>query len=67
VRGGNGLHIKGAAWEKIGPRIEIEQGAWKLGNEGLLEVKIMQDIPIVNQDWLFIGRQVRTSNCIPRR
>ena len=50
----------------------IEQGIWKLGHtpqklrptgladEGQLEEQIMQDIAILNQDWLLIGRQVRT-------
>lgn len=54
----------------------IEQGVWKLaGNtgeppqklrpmgladEGLLEEQIMQDVSILNRDWLLIGRQVRT-------
>ena len=55
----------------------IEQGIWKLaGNagsppqklrpagladEGLLEEQIMQDVSILNRDWLLIGRQVRTA------
>lgn len=55
----------------------IEQGIWKLANgtgeppqklrpagladEGLLEEQIMQDISILNRDWLLIGRQVRTA------
>lgn len=54
----------------------IEQGIWKLANtpgelprklraagladEGILEEQIMQDVAILNQDWLLIGRQVRT-------
>ncbi|WP_275286089.1 endonuclease NucS domain-containing protein [Halomonas elongata] len=54
----------------------IEQGIWKLaGNtgerpqklrptgladEGQLEEQIMQDVSILNRDWLLIGRQVRT-------
>ncbi|MCT8467534.1 hypothetical protein KZO85_02975 [Chromohalobacter canadensis] len=54
----------------------IEQGIWKLaGNTGeqpqklrpmgladerLLEEQIMQDVSILNRDWLLIGRQVRT-------
>ncbi|MCW4149309.1 endonuclease NucS [Halomonas sp. 18H] len=50
----------------------IEQGIWKLGHtpqklrptrladEGQLEEQIMQDIAILNEDWLLIGRQVRT-------
>ncbi|MBY5924043.1 MULTISPECIES: endonuclease NucS [unclassified Halomonas] len=54
----------------------IEQGIWKLaGNagelpqklrptgladEGQLEDQIMQDVSILNRDWLLIGRQVRT-------
>ncbi|MDO0944507.1 hypothetical protein [Chromohalobacter israelensis] len=56
--------------------MSIEQGIWKLaGNtgeqpqklrpmgladEGLLEEQIMQDVSILNRDWLLIGRQVRT-------
>lgn len=55
----------------------IEQGIWKLANgtgeqpqrlrpagladEGLLEAQIMQDVSILNRDWLLIGRQVRTA------
>lgn len=55
----------------------IEQGIWKLASssgeppqklrpagladEGLLEEQIMQDASILNQDWLLIGRQVRTA------
>ncbi|WP_108447034.1 endonuclease NucS domain-containing protein [Halomonas denitrificans] len=51
----------------------IEQGIWKLGDtpqklqptgladEGLLEEQIMQDVSILNRDWLLIGRQVRTA------
>ncbi|TDB04643.1 endonuclease NucS domain-containing protein [Halomonas marinisediminis] len=55
----------------------IEQGIWRLaGNsgeapqklrpagladEGLLEEQIMQDVAILNRDWLLIGRQVRTA------
>ncbi|MCO7244261.1 MULTISPECIES: PDDEXK family nuclease [Halomonadaceae] len=54
----------------------IEQGIWKLASapgalpqklrpsgmadEGLLEEQIMQDVSILNRDWLLIGRQVRT-------
>ncbi|MFI0472010.1 hypothetical protein ACGLWX_04700 [Halomonas sp. HMF6819] len=54
----------------------IEQGMWKLAgqnneapqklrstglaDEGVLEDQIMQDISILNRDWLLIGRQVRT-------
>ena len=54
----------------------IEQGIWKLANtlgalpqkllptgladESLLEEQIMQDVSILNRDWLLIGRQVRT-------
>ncbi|GHC23442.1 hypothetical protein GCM10010082_14640 [Kushneria pakistanensis] len=54
----------------------IEQGIWKLANdtherpqrlrptgladERLLEEQIMQDVSILNRDWLLIGRQVRT-------
>ncbi|MDT0501768.1 MULTISPECIES: hypothetical protein [unclassified Halomonas] len=49
----------------------IEQGIWKLANgtgkppqklrptgladEGLLEEQIMQDVAILNRDWLLIG------------
>ena len=55
----------------------IEQGIWKLADstdepprklrpagladEGLLEEQIMQDVAILNRDWLLIGRQVRTA------
>lgn len=51
----------------------IKQGIWKIGeeplklrpsplaDESLLESQVMQDISILNQDWLLIGRQVRTS------
>lgn len=55
----------------------IEQGIWRLAenigepprklrpaglaDEGLLEEQIMQDISILNRDWLLIGRQVRTA------
>lgn len=51
----------------------IEQGIWKLGDvpqklrptgladEGQLEEQIMQDVSILNRDWLLIGRQVRTT------
>ncbi|MGC9457128.1 MAG: hypothetical protein ACP5DC_06350 [Halothiobacillaceae bacterium] len=55
----------------------IEQGIWKLAasagepprklrpaslaDEGLLEEQIMQDVSILNRDWLLIGRQVRTA------
>ncbi|WP_282041067.1 endonuclease NucS domain-containing protein [Halomonas alimentaria] len=55
----------------------IEQGIWKLASstgepprklrpagladEGLLEEQIMQDVAILNRDWLLIGRQVRTA------
>lgn len=55
----------------------IEQAIWKLANnignppqklrpsgladEGLLEEQIMQDVSILNRDWLLIGRQVRTA------
>lgn len=55
----------------------IEQGIWKLADsagepprklrpagladEGLLEEQIMQDVTILNRDWLLIGRQVRTA------
>lgn len=51
----------------------IEQGIWKLGDtpqrlrptrladEGQLEEQIMQDVSILNRDWLLIGRQVRTA------
>jgi RecB family endonuclease NucS len=54
----------------------IEQGIWKLAttpgalpqklrpaglaDESLLEEQIMQDVSILNRDWLLIGRQVRT-------
>ncbi|MCK0744273.1 endonuclease NucS domain-containing protein [Chromohalobacter nigrandesensis] len=54
----------------------IEQGIWKLAgstgeqpqklrpmglaDEGQLEEQIMQDVSILNRDWLLIGRQVRT-------
>ncbi|WP_447956117.1 endonuclease NucS domain-containing protein [Vreelandella sp. EE7] len=54
----------------------IEQGIWKLASdtdeapqklrpmgladEGKLEDQIMQDVSILNRDWLLIGRQVRT-------
>ena len=54
----------------------IEQGIWKLAStpgalpqklrptgladESLLEEQIMQDVSILNRDWLLIGRQVRT-------
>ncbi|MBW5800046.1 PDDEXK family nuclease [Halomonas elongata] len=54
----------------------IEQGIWKLTrntdeppqrlrptgltDEGQLEEQIMQDVSILNRDWLLIGRQVRT-------
>ncbi|QPL45339.1 DUF91 domain-containing protein [Halomonas sp. A40-4] len=54
----------------------IEQGIWRLAgstgeapqklrptglaDEGRLEEQIMQDISILNPDWLLIGRQVRT-------
>ena len=54
----------------------IEQGIWKLAgttgempqklrptgltDEGELEEQIMQDVSILNRDWLLIGRQVRT-------
>lgn len=50
----------------------IEQGIWKLGDrpqrlrpsglldEGQLEEQITQDVSILNDDWLLIGRQVRT-------
>jgi len=50
----------------------IEQGIWKIGDkpeklkpvgmtdESLLEEQVMQDIAILNADWLLIGRQVRT-------
>ncbi|WP_252107001.1 MULTISPECIES: endonuclease NucS domain-containing protein [unclassified Halomonas] len=54
----------------------IEQGIWKLASdaseapqklrpmgladEGRLEEQIMQDVSILNRDWLLIGRQVRT-------
>jgi len=52
----------------------IEQGIWKLGDvpehrkatglgdEGLLEEQIMQEVGILNADWLLIGRQVSTNN-----
>ncbi|MFY0989048.1 hypothetical protein [Halomonas sp. C05BenzN] len=55
----------------------IEQVIWKLtgsagepprklrpaglADEGLLEEQIMQDVAILNRDWLLIGRQVRTA------
>lgn len=55
----------------------IEQGIWKLAStagtlpqklrpeglvdESVLEEQIMQDISILNRDWLLIGRQVRTA------
>src|SRR5690554_2691701 len=55
----------------------IEQGIWKLADsagepprklrpagladEGLLEEQIMQDVTILNRDWLLIGRQVHTA------
>ncbi|CAM3516970.1 endonuclease NucS domain-containing protein [Halomonas lysinitropha] len=55
----------------------IEQGIWKLAgsagepprklraaglaDEGLLEEQIMQDVAILNRDWLLVGRQVRTA------
>ena len=55
----------------------IEQGIWKLADsvdepprklrpagladEGLLEEQIMQDVTILNRDWVLIGRQVRTA------
>ena len=51
----------------------IEQGIWKLGDmprrlrpagladEGLLEEQIMQDVSILNRDWMLVGRQVRTA------
>ena len=50
----------------------IEQGIWNIGDhpqrlkssaladEALLEEMVMQDIAILNADWLLIGRQVRT-------
>lgn len=54
----------------------IEQGIWKLAStpgtlpqklrsarladESILEEQIMQDVSILNRDWLLIGRQVRT-------
>lgn len=53
--------------------MSIQQGIWKIGDkpqklrpsplsdESLLESQVMQDISILNQDWLLIGRQVRTS------
>jgi hypothetical protein len=51
----------------------IEHGMWRIGsapfklqpvkieNEGLLEGLITKDISILNDGWLLIGRQVRTS------
>ncbi|MGY0218366.1 hypothetical protein ACWJJH_13455 [Endozoicomonadaceae bacterium StTr2] len=51
----------------------IQQGIWKLGSkpqklvtvplesEDLLEQQVMQDMAILNPDWLLIGRQVRTA------
>lgn len=54
--------------------MSIKQGIWKvseeraqelkpsaLANENLLEEQIMQDISILNKDWLLVGRQVRTA------
>ncbi|WP_280552493.1 hypothetical protein [Halomonas sp. 25-S5] len=32
-----------------------------LADEGLLEKQTMQDLAILNRDWLLIGRQVRTA------
>ncbi|MDR5900120.1 endonuclease NucS [Halomonas vilamensis] len=55
----------------------IEQGIWKLAStadtlpqklrpaglvdESVLEEQVMQDVSILNRDWLLIGRQVRTA------
>ncbi len=53
--------------------MSIEQGIWKIGetpqrlkpkalmDEALLEEQVMQDMSILNTDWLLIGRQVRTA------
>ncbi|MEZ8822874.1 hypothetical protein AB6E04_00850 [Vibrio amylolyticus] len=52
----------------------IEQGIWKIGekpirlqpitmsSENLLEQQILQDIALLNSDWLLIGQQVRTAH-----